>query len=513
MAESDEDGDDAPAVAPVPETPIAVKEKGLFRELYNAGLVPVFLLAIFHNAALQAALSKLLVYMEHMDWASDDHLSAYTVAYVTSVIVPFVTNPVATYLQSKAGIGTTLTLGQCVAMCGYLMIALIPHKYFFITGWGIASVLTSLRSARQAAVALGTPGQGTLRTRAMALLSATNPVGSLLGSVVSRFVDWQCNDCSYPSEGDVEDIYFNDYTIVFYCSAGTCLLSIMLSGYLWGSNAVTKIKEKIAKSLAAKNNLTDKDSVETSSTLDDDAGSVKLSPTLKGVSINEPEFSNPNTTPFTVTYKNGKTITTTVRRFVFFQTVYFCTLIALVNFVNALYGVTLQPILKDTLNMSKSAISNIYIITTAASVIPALLVIPLTKRYSDDKVILGGVIMKIIGMLLYAFPPAEEIRVVAGFVLVQKASFFFFTCLVSKFTKILQRRCAQPLGALLSVAAASNCVATVVGGTSISSVIGTYYFLIFVLPALVAMLLIIFPPVDIDPTSPLIQKVAQIGAK
>ena len=490
-----------------------IKEGNLLKEVYNAGLAPVFFLAIMHNAALQASVPKLLVYMEHMNWASDSHLTAYTAAYVASVIVPFLTNPLATYLQAKAGIGTTLTLGQLVALIGYVIIALVPHKFIFITGWGITSVLTSLRSARQAAVALGTPGKGLLRTKSMALLSATNPVGSLLGSVASRFVDWRCNDCSYPSaDNGLEEIYLNDYTIVFYTSAGICLLSICVSVYLWGMNAVKRIKEKLSKlSELPQSPIMGAESIETSSTLDD-PNDVKLSsPTLQGVSINDADFTNPETTPFTVTYKNGKTVTTTVRKFVFYQTFYFCVLIALVNFVNSLYGVTLQPILKDTLHMSKSAISNIYIITTAASVIPALLVIPLTKRYSDDTIILGGIILKLIGMALYAFPPATEVRVVTGFVFVQKATFFFFTCLISKFTKILQRRCGQPLGILLSVSAASNCAATIVGGSSVSSLVGTYYFLIFLLPAVLAAFLIAFPPVDIDPSSPLIQKVSKIG--
>eukprot|EP01064_Diplonema_japonicum_P032328 TRINITY_DN6041_c0_g1_i1.p1 TRINITY_DN6041_c0_g1~~TRINITY_DN6041_c0_g1_i1.p1 ORF type:complete len:484 (+),score=62.06 TRINITY_DN6041_c0_g1_i1:54-1505(+) len=475
-------------------------KNGLLRYLYEAGLVPVYVIAVFHSMALQISTPKLLVYVQHMGWQD----GYYIAAYVAGVLVPVVVNPIATWMLSKKGVRWTLILWECVGVVGYMVMVAVAENIGFVGGWALSQVLLSLRSVRQAAVAKHTPDM-TIRTSAMALHSFTNPLGSLIGSLVSRLIDAACDLCSTTV---YKGIKINDYTIAFLSSGGVLAATILLSVFTVGSVKKQTEVATVEDPVQSEEEATE-DDVE--STILPTLGSNRLNDNSGAESCAGTDMEGHRNVM--VTYVDGRTgesYVTTPEKFVKKQSLFFWLVVALVNFSSGFYSVTFQPILVNDLGFGNSGVSNIFIITTAASLIPAVTAIPLTKIFSDRTIMISGLLLKLIGMLLYSFPPINQYRIIIGFVFIQKATFFFFTCLISLFTKTLRHRCGQPLGYLLSITALTNLIASVVGGTFVNDLTGTYYMPLLSLPVCFAILLLGFPFAELDPKSAIVEKIASI---
>jgi MFS family permease len=140
----------------------------------------------------------------------------------------------------------------------------------------------------------------------------------------------------------------------------------------------------------------------------------------------------------------------------------------------------------------------IYELISVLAIVPPLLVAFLSKRLQDRQILLIGLVVKIVGisMFLPLFGPVPAWSVVVGYVLIIKASIFFFTAAMSLFTKLLGRGqllSGTLMGALSSASALGPALAQLFFADEMMKLFGGWTFGAFMLPVLAATALVCWP--------------------
>lgn len=146
----------------------------------------------------------------------------------------------------------------------------------------------------------------------------------------------------------------------------------------------------------------------------------------------------------------------------------------------------------------------IYEIISVLAIFPPILVAYLSKRLKDRQILLIGLIAKICGVLLFMpLFSGETIdervpswAVVTGFILLIKASIFFFTAAMSLFTKLLGPGVLLSgvlIGVLSSVSALGPALGQLFFAETMMGYFGTWKFGIFIAPVLLSTGLVIWP--------------------
>jgi uncharacterized membrane protein YgcG len=161
--------------------------------------------------------------------------------------------------------------------------------------------------------------------------------------------------------------------------------------------------------------------------------------------------------------------------------------------------VSFQPILVERYGATGRDLGLIYEVISVTAIVPPLLVAYLSKRLMDRQILLLGLVAKIAGISLFLplLPgPVRAWSVVAGYVLLIKASIFFFTAAMSLFTKLLGRGrllSGTLIGLLSSVSAVGPAAAQLFFADRMVGAFGGWGFGVFVAPVLVATGLVCWP--------------------
>jgi hypothetical protein len=176
--------------------------------------------------------------------------------------------------------------------------------------------------------------------------------------------------------------------------------------------------------------------------------------------------------------------------------VYFSVVMACVNLSMGLYSVSWQPIMVNSFGATGQTLGVIYEIISVVAVIPPLLVAYLSRHIQDRHILLIGIVAKLVGVACFLplFGPVREWQVVLGFIIIIKASIFFFTSSMSLFTKLLgDMHSGAMLGVLSSVSALGPALAQIFFADYMLQHFGTLRFGIFGLPVVFALCLVLWP--------------------
>lgn len=433
--------------------------------IVDNGITPLLLLALLHSASQQLSLPALAIYLNERQWTTESNLAIYSASFAVSVAVPLFGNPLATMGLARYGPWTTLGLFQCLAVVGFALCALIDNKYIFVFGWSLVGSILCLRSVRQAAIVSLAPAA--VRTRVFTVHSLCMPLGGVVGTLLTRLIV-----AFWPDDGDS---WLTVQQICFLVSG--CLLCVAQS-------VVLACRRR---------------------------GSQAPPPQPARSSAATPERADNAVDIETVVVYTEQGHGASPRGFTRRVLAYFCAVFALGSFTANFCNVALQPLLVDKLDYSASGVADIYLGTMVLSVLPALLIMPLTRCLSDRMLMVIGGLIQAVGAVLLLAPPLSWWSVTLGFVLVSKAPFFFYGCGLSLFSKLLGRRCqGLPFGLLLSVMTAGNALGSLAGGTFVLEGSGNWWLTAFAVPAWLSLFLLICPMVPLDPSHPLVPRIAAV---
>lgn len=167
-----------------------------------------------------------------------------------------------------------------------------------------------------------------------------------------------------------------------------------------------------------------------------------------------------------------------------------------VNLSAGLFMTSFQPILVNVFHTSDSKLGVIFMVVAVFAVLPPLLVALLSRYLMDRQILLIGLTSKLIGMMLYLpiFGAVREWQVIAGFILIIKASIFFSTASMSLFTKVLgPMSTSSLLGVLASASNIGPAVAQIALADHIVSWFGSFGYAAFAIPAILSFAFILYP--------------------
>jgi len=159
-------------------------------------------------------------------------------------------------------------------------------------------------------------------------------------------------------------------------------------------------------------------------------------------------------------------------------------------------GIGFQPILINYYNATGRDIGIIYSAILVFGLIPPLAVAFLSKYLQDRQIVLIGLIIKLIGVSLFLpiFGKIHEWQVVVGYMLVFKATIFFWTASMSLFTKLLGPMSnGTLLGILSSAAQIGPALAQFFFAEWTFKVFGTARYASFAIPVAISTALVVWP--------------------
>lgn len=167
-----------------------------------------------------------------------------------------------------------------------------------------------------------------------------------------------------------------------------------------------------------------------------------------------------------------------------------------VNLSAGFFMTAFQPVLINVFHTSDAKLGLIFELVAIFAIVPPLLVALLSKYLKDRQILVIGLISKILGMALFLplFGPVREWQVIAGFLLIIKASIFFSTASMSLFTKLLGSMSTSSLiGLLASGSNIGPAVAQIALADHIVKLFGSFRFGLFAIPAIISLVMIVHP--------------------
>lgn len=167
-----------------------------------------------------------------------------------------------------------------------------------------------------------------------------------------------------------------------------------------------------------------------------------------------------------------------------------------VNVSAGVFMTAFQPVLVNVFHTSDAKLGLVFELIAIFAIVPPLLVAILSRYLMDRQIMVIGLCSKIIGMCLFLpiFGEVREWQVIAGFMLIVKASIFFSTASMSLFTKLLGRMSTSSvLGMLASGSNVGPAVAQILLAGHIVQLFGGMGFGVFGMPAVLSLGVIVAP--------------------
>lgn len=417
----------------------------------------VYALAFMCMAMMASISPTMLLYLHHTGLTQGENIRFYVTCSVISAAVPVFSHVGIGYLTAKFGPSNAL-FGACMVVALGLagMIAFPNSKLLFGVAYGLYSLSQSIRTVRTTILSQVVPAAE--RTSAMSYHALMTPLGGLLGPILWLIAE------RYPyDERLFGSIRGNRFT-VDYAIAGAIAIAM-------GVIAITLLGDVPHEE-------------------EDDKRNGNGHPP-EGIHYNQQghevlHVHLPHGGDYDVD-------TDSYRNRIF---LYFCFIMLNVNLAMGLYMVSFQPIMVHRFGADGQKLGVIFEIIAVTAIIPPLLVAYLSRRLKDRDLLLIGLAAKLLGVALFLpiFGAVREWQVIAGFVLMIKASIFFFTSSMSLFTKLLGRMSSGLLlGFLSSMSALGPAVAQLAFADYILQLFGTFSYGLFALPVVCATMLVVAP--------------------
>jgi len=408
-----------------------------------------YLLAFCTMVMMNSIAPTLLLYLHHVGFTGDDDIGFYVTCSVIATAVPVFSHTAVGSLASIVGPRDAMAVTSVVVGLALVGMSIPLSRPFFALMYGIYSLSQSIRTIRTFLLSIAVPAAD--RTRVMSIHMLMTPLGAIVGPFIWLLAD------SYPYQVPILGRWkLDSYTINF----GTAALVSFGSAII----ARTALPENVSR-LAAEN---EQKSSSQRSDID----------------------------PVVVHMEDGHDYAVLPAEYRFRVFRYFCILMFSVNLSMGIFMVAFQPLMIARFHVSGKVMGWIFEIISVTALIPPLLVAYLSQRLKDRQIMVIGLTAKLCAILMYLpiFGPVQPWQIVVGYILMIKASIFFFTSVMSLFTKLLGDMSSGTLvGVLSSLSALGPALAQLFFARYILSYAGTFWFGVFGLPVLFAMAMIMYP--------------------
>lgn len=160
-----------------------------------------------------------------------------------------------------------------------------------------------------------------------------------------------------------------------------------------------------------------------------------------------------------------------------------------------------EPAMVNVFHATDTQMGLLIDLTAILALIPPLLVSFLSRHLKDRALLLIGLLLKLLGMLLYLPLPfssttgMRQWQIVVGYLLIIKASIFFTTASMSLFSKTLGPAMSSHslLGLLAAAQSLGPAVAQLLFASSVIAMFGSPHFAVLALPVVFAVAVIVWP--------------------
>lgn len=406
----------------------------------------VFVIAVLTMMAMSSIGPSLLLFMNDSTFTSSTDISAYVTASALSSAIPVGSNILLGILASKLGPGRALMICSLAAAFGIFVVAVARESVFiFFIGYALYASSNSIRVLRVALLTKIVPEHE--RTTVLATHALMTPIGALIGPLIWIAFSSIRNNVS------IGMVSLDRFSLLYFTASGVLLCIAVISGVMFHSFG----------------------------TRDQASGGQEEEQVLGEVVLHE---------------SNGQDITVNLQAYRKQVFVYFCGIMLFVNMSAGIYMTAFQPLLVNSFHVSDAKLGVIFETVAVFAILPPLLVALLSRYLLDRQIMLIGLTSKLVGMALFLplFGPVREWQVIAGFVLIIKASIFFSTASMSLFTKLLgSMGSASLIGFLASGSSVGPAVAQIILSDHIVRLFGSFWFGLFAVPAVIGVAMVLWP--------------------
>lgn len=432
------------------------KGRGLWQQSVGKDVLTIYVLAFCTMAMMTMISPTLLLYLQHMSMSSSSDIHFYVVVSVIGSSAPVFCHTLVSHLADWVGAGTAMAFSNAVVGLGLLcMVVSQSSKVFFAIAYTMYSLAQSMRTIRTLILSHIVPSEQ--RTELMSYHALMTPLGALLGPVIWLVIE------RYSGDWQVRALFHVDrFTVNFAVAALIAFFMAAVAGLRLPD--VRASSQRFAEVAEGSQIASDRHTV---------GGSVVH-----------------------VQMRDGQEYDVDINKFRRRIFVYFCAVMFLVNLSMGLYMVLFQPVMVNIFHATGKTLGYVFEIISVFAIIPPILVAYLSKRLKDRQILLIGMISKLVGISLFLplFGPVREWQVVVGYILIIKASIFFFTSAMSLFTKLLGNMSSGALlGMLSSLSALGPALAQIFFADRILQDFGSFKVGLFVFPLVIGFVLVLWP--------------------
>lgn len=415
----------------------------------------VFMLGFLANMLQVSCRPMQFLYLQYAGFATRNNITFYVWTEVIRSGVPIFGHLLIGAIAARIGVRYTLTSLCFIGFCGLLFIiqaSSLRMSVFYLIGYVSLNIARSVRVVRTIILAERVPVA--MRTTVMAIHDMWGPLGGIFGPV--SWILSQNISMDIPVFGLFR---FNKFTASYFLSA----LTVLAMGSVSWNRLNNYSRSQVASGTP---------------TIDTDVGDA-----------------GPDFVPVHMSDGRGMVVNTSrYRRLIFF---YFFTLLFIVNISMGLVFMGFQPILVIHFRASGKQLGVFYEVVQLISVIPPLILAYISRFLKDREIILLGLVLKATGMLFFLPVFGSHLQIwqpIFGFILMMKASCFFWTGSMSLASKLLGPMSNRTILGMLS---ASSSIGPAIGQLFFAKLtvelFGSYQYVFIGIPILFAIILVRWP--------------------
>lgn len=413
----------------------------------------IFAMALLVNMMHASNSPAKLLYLQSVGFASSNDINSFVWTEIIVQIVPIFGHLFAGYLATRTNPGFSICFLSVCHILGTLLVVQTSSlkwkpSYFF--GFLVLSLSRSIRVVRFIVITETVPLSE--RTSVMAIHDFWGPCGAILGPIFWILI--QNFQADIPVLGTF-GFRLNRYTANYLFSS---CIAMVIGTIAWKSLNYRTIRQH------------------------DNLGSSR------GTTSVGPSFVN-------VQLGDGSELVVNTARYALRTTLYFLILTFAVDVTMGLIFVGFQPILINNFQIDGRQLGYAYEIIGLLAVIPPIILAYISHFLKDRQIMLIALIIKFVGVLLfmpifgrhmYSWQP------ILGFLLIIKASMFFWTTSESLTSKLLGPMSSGTLLGLVSSASEIGpAIAQIAFSKGTVSVFGTYKYGLIAIPLIVAILMVV----------------------
>ena len=423
----------------------------------------VMMLAILTMIVIALMEWVLLLFLNHIGFTTFSSSDFYIKAASLKLLVPLLYNILFSKLSNHIGPFLTLGYGYLMTAIGLFTIVIFrSSRIAFLFGFTAYSTCMTMRIIRINFLALLISREH--RTSVLAIHQLMTPIGAILGSLIWYIAQlWNGEVQLYVSQRFlIIDRFFivQGLTGLMMALAAIICFTVLRNKETSTGIGTCNTQQQEQQPLLPENHR--EDSEEGISSQD--------------ASISEQMEPNQN--------ENWQLF------------LYLCSIILLVRLSASLHDVAFQPIMVDIFRSTDGEMALMFGVIAALSIIPPFL-ITMWARYTQDRnILLTGLLVKVIGMVLYLpiFGYPNRTQILIGYVLILKASVFFVTAILSLVTKTVNnRKRSMALGYIWSVAGIGPAITQLLLREMVIDVWRSWKFAMMIGPGVVGLIMTIYP--------------------